>query len=97
MANFTCEPRLSPLTIIVGEEDLIAIESQDKIRAEAKRQGFTERVSFNFDGNSDYSPLLQSIGDMSLFGEKNSLKSGLQLEIQGLRKVQQPWKHLQKL
>lgn len=86
MANFTCEPRLSPLTIIVGEEDLIAIESQDKIRAEAKRQGFTERVSFNFDGNSDYSPLLQSIGDMSLFGEKKLIEIRLTTGNPGLKK-----------
>lgn len=87
MANFAgTSVRLNPLTIIVGEEDLIAIESLDQIRAEARKQGFTERVGFNFDGTSDYSPLLQSMGDMSLFGEKKLIEIRLTTGNPGLKK-----------
>lgn len=87
MVNFSRAPvDLAPLTIIVGEEDLIAIESQDQIRAKARTQGFTERISFNFDGLSDYSPLLQSIGDMSLFGEKKLIEIRLTTGNPGLKK-----------
>ncbi len=87
MANFTRPPvQLNPLTIIVGEEDLIAIETQDAIRGEAAKRGFTERVSFNFDGNSDYSPLLLSMGDMSLFGEKKLIEVRLMTGNPGLKK-----------
>ncbi len=65
---------LAPLTVIVGEEPLLAIEAQDAIRAEAFRQGFTERCSFQYDGNSNYTPLLEALNDMSLFGEKKIIE-----------------------
>ncbi len=66
--------KLSPLTIIVGEELLIAIETQDAIRNEAFKQGYTERHSFQFDGNSNYSPLLEALSSMSLFDEKKIIE-----------------------
>ncbi|MCD8340193.1 MAG: DNA polymerase III subunit delta [Burkholderiales bacterium] len=65
---------LDPLTVIVGEEPFLAIEAQDNIRAKAFKQGFTERCSFQFDGTSNWTPFLEALSTVSLFGEKKIIE-----------------------
>ena len=62
---------LPRLWFLLGSEPLLAIEAQDAIRAAAFKAGYSERKSFVFEGNADYSPLYEALGDQSLFGEKN--------------------------
>lgn len=59
-----------PLWVVFGDEPLLALEVEDAIRNKAKAFGFTERKVFAFDGNSDYSPMIEALSDLSLFGEK---------------------------
>lgn len=61
---------LPRLWFLLGSEPLLAIEAQDAIRAVAFKAGYSERKSFVFEGNADYSPLYEALGDQSLFGEK---------------------------
>ena len=63
-----------PLWFILGSEPLLAIEKQDAIRAAATKQGYTERKSFVFEGNADFSALYEALGDLSLFGEKTIIE-----------------------
>lgn len=65
---------LPPLWFLLGSEPLLTIEAQDAIRAAAKSAGYTERKSFVFEGNADFSPLYEALGDQSLFGEKNLIE-----------------------
>lgn len=58
----------------MGEEPLLVLESEDAIRKTAQKIGFTERRSFAFDGNSDYTPFIEALSDLSLFGEKQLLE-----------------------
>lgn len=68
------EGNLPPLWFLLGSEPLLAIEAQDAIRAAAKKAGYSERKSFVFEGNADYSELYEALGDQSLFGEKNLIE-----------------------
>ena len=67
---------LPRLWFLLGSEPLLAIEAQDAIRAAAFKAGYSERKSFVFEGNADYSPLYEALGDQSLFGEKNLIEVG---------------------
>lgn len=68
------EGSLPPLWFLLGSEPLLTIEAQDAIRLAAKKAGYTERKSFVFEGNSDFSALYEALGDQSLFGEKNLIE-----------------------
>lgn len=65
---------LPALWFLAGSEPLLILEAQDAIRAAARKQGFTDRKSFVFDGNSDYAPLYDACSAMSLFGEKTLIE-----------------------
>lgn len=65
---------LPRLWFLLGSEPLLAIEAQDAIRDAAFKAGYSERKSFVFEGNADYSPLYEALGDQSLFGEKNLIE-----------------------
>jgi DNA polymerase III subunit delta len=62
---------LKTLYTLHGDEALLIQEAADAIRAEAKKQGFTERVVHTVAGaHFDWSEVLASGGSMSLFGDK---------------------------
>lgn len=58
---------LPRLWFLLGSEPLLAIEAQDAIRAAAFKAGYSERKSFVFEGNADYSPLTKHSANQSLF------------------------------
>lgn len=62
------------LWFITGDEPLLALEAEDQIRAVARKAGYSDRRTFAFDGNSDYTPLIDALADMSLFGEKQLIE-----------------------
>lgn len=62
---------LKSLYTLHGDEALLVQEAADAIRAEARKQGFTERVVHTVAGaHFDWSEVLASGGSMSLFGDK---------------------------
>lgn len=63
-----------PLWVVTGDEPLLALRVEDEIRRKAKECGYTERKVFAFDGNSDYSPVIEALSDLSLFGEKQLIE-----------------------
>jgi DNA polymerase III subunit delta len=62
---------MKSLYTLHGDEALLVQEAADSIRAEAKKQGYTERVVHTVAGaHFDWSEVLASGGSMSLFGDK---------------------------
>ena len=62
---------LKSLYTLHGDEALLIQEAADAIRAEARKQGYTERVAHTVAGaHFDWSEVLASGGSMSLFGDK---------------------------
>lgn len=73
------------LWFLVGSEPLLILEAQDAIRSAAKEAGFTDRKSFVFDGNADYTDLYDACSAMSLFGEKTIIEVTLPRATIGLK------------
>jgi DNA polymerase III subunit delta len=62
---------LRPLYTLHGDEPLLQQEAADAIRAEARRQGYTERTVHTVSGaNFDWSAVLAAGGSLSLFADK---------------------------
>ncbi|MFC5299998.1 DNA polymerase III subunit delta [Azospira restricta] len=59
---------LKPVYVAWGDEPLLVIEAADAIRAAARRQGFDEREVLTALAGFDWNQLLQSAGNLSLFG-----------------------------
>jgi len=59
---------LKPVYVAWGDEPLLVIEAADAIRAAARRQGFDEREVMTALAGFDWNQLLQSAGNLSLFG-----------------------------
>jgi DNA polymerase-3 subunit delta len=66
---------LRSLYTLYGDETLLVQEAVDAIRAEARRQGFTERSSFTVAGaHFDWGEVLAAAGSMSLFADKQIIE-----------------------
>ena len=62
---------LKPLYTLHGDEPLLIQEAADAIRAAARAEGYTERTVFTVAGaHFDWSAVLASGGEMSLFGDR---------------------------
>lgn len=62
---------LQPLYTVHGDEPLLVQEATDTIRALARAQGFTERVSYTVSGaHFDWSEVLAAAGSLSLFADR---------------------------
>ena len=62
--------RLGPLYVVHGDEHLLAIEAADRIRAAARRGGFTERDVLHVDRHFRWNRLVESGQSQSLFGDR---------------------------
>jgi len=67
------EKTLVPVYLIAGDEPLQQMEAVDAIRAEAQRQGFSERQVIHVESGFDWSLLEGEAAAMSLFAEKKIL------------------------
>ena len=66
---------LRSLYTLHGDEPLLLQEAADAIRAEARKQGFTERSSFTVAGaHFDWGEVLAAAGSMSLFADKQIIE-----------------------
>jgi DNA polymerase-3 subunit delta len=62
---------LKSLYTLHGDEPLLIQEAADTLRAAARQQGYTERTVFTVAGaHFDWSAVLASGGEMSLFGDR---------------------------
>jgi DNA polymerase-3 subunit delta len=65
---------LTPLYTIYGEEALLALEAADRIRAQARAAGHTEREVLTVEAGFDWSLLAMSGNSLSLFGTRRILE-----------------------
>ncbi len=65
---------LQPVYIISGDEPLQVSECADRIRQEARNQGFTERKVYHVDNSFDWRELLETANSLSLFAEKKIIE-----------------------
>jgi DNA polymerase-3 subunit delta len=60
--------------LVSGDEELLAGEAADAIRAAARSQGFTEREVFFFERGADWGEMSASARNLSLFGSRRILE-----------------------
>lgn len=65
---------ISPLYTVYGAEPLLILEAIDRIRAEAKKAGFTEREVLVTESGFRWNELGMSAASQSLFGDKKILE-----------------------
>ena len=65
---------LAQLYVITSDEHLLALEAADKIRAAARRQGYTERDVLSVERSFKWGELLAANQEMSLFGDKKLIE-----------------------
>ncbi|VAW61940.1 DNA polymerase III delta subunit [hydrothermal vent metagenome] len=66
--------QLAAIYFICGDEPLQVMESADRIRAEARKQNYTEREVMDVDAQFDWNLLLDAGNSLSLFAEKRILE-----------------------
>lgn len=65
---------LAPLYAVHGEETLLALEAADRIREEARRQGFGERELMIVERGFDWGRLLAGAASLSLFATRRLIE-----------------------
>lgn len=65
---------LAPLYLVHGEETLLALEAGDRIRAEARRQGYGERELMIAERGFEWGRLLASGATLSLFAARRLIE-----------------------
>lgn len=65
---------LLPVYVVSGDEPLLAQESADAVRYEARKKGFSGREVFHGDGNFDWGNLHNEANALSLFAEKKIIE-----------------------
>ena len=83
---------LKPVYVVHGDEPLLAQEAADTLRAEARKQGYTERQVFIVSGaHFDWASVIAASQAMSLFADKQLIEiripGGKPGEIRGARFV----------
>lgn len=68
------EKSLQPLYVVHGDEPLLAIECADKVRAAARRDGYSEREVFTVESGFDWSSLTMASNSLSLFASQRLLE-----------------------
>ncbi|HEY9278457.1 MAG TPA: DNA polymerase III subunit delta [Eoetvoesiella sp.] len=61
---------LDPLYVVSGDEPLLVTETMDGLRAAASAAGYGERISLVLDARSDWSAVIASTQNISLFGDR---------------------------
>ncbi|MGH6692057.1 MAG: DNA polymerase III subunit delta [Gammaproteobacteria bacterium] len=65
---------LAPLYTVHGQETLLALEAADRIRQQARAQGYSEREVLIAEAGFDWSQLAMSANSLSLFGSRRILE-----------------------
>ncbi len=65
---------LAPVYLVHGDEPLLALEAADRVRAAARKRGFTEREVFEASRSFDWSEFAHAAGSLSLFSDKKLIE-----------------------
>ena len=65
---------LAQLYVITSDEHLLALEAADKIRAAARKQGYTERDVLSVERSFKWGELLAANQELSLFGDRKMIE-----------------------
>ena len=65
---------LAPCYLLFGEEPLQKLEAIDTLRAAARQQGYSERISLTADAQFDWQELSNELQAMSLFAERRLIE-----------------------
>ena len=65
---------LKPLYTLYGEETLLALEAVDRVRAQARADGYSEREVLTVESGFDWSRLAMSGNSLSLFASRRILE-----------------------
>jgi DNA polymerase-3 subunit delta len=65
---------LQPLYTVYGDEALLALEAADRIRAQARAAGYTEREVLSVESGFNWSALAMTGNSLSLFGARRILE-----------------------
>ncbi len=65
---------LAPLYTIVGEEPLLALEAEDRLRARAREQGYDERQLLIVESGFDWGSLAAAGASLSLFAQRRLIE-----------------------
>lgn len=65
---------LAPAYVVHGDEDLLVLETVDRIRASARSRGFDERNSFTVEGRFNWQEPLRALQGGSLFSSRTLLE-----------------------
>lgn len=68
---------LAPLYVVAGEEPLLIQESLDAIRAQARKDGYSEREVLDADKNFNWQRLLDAGASLSLFATRRIIELNL--------------------
>ncbi|MYM64653.1 DNA polymerase III subunit delta [Pseudomaricurvus sp. HS19] len=66
--------QLAPVYLVCGDEPLLAQETCDQIRQQARANGFSERELYHADAGFDWEGLLTAANSLSLFAERKILE-----------------------
>jgi len=66
--------QLLPVYLVNGDEPLLAQEACDEIRKKCRKEGFTERLSWQVDRSFDWNQLLEEADSLSLFGDRKLIE-----------------------
>ena len=61
---------LPPIVLLAGEEPLLIQEALDAVRAAAKKQGYSERITLNVEPGFRWQQVFDQCASMSLFAER---------------------------
>ena len=66
LARSAKDGRLDPFWLLTGSDAFLAVEAGDAIRAEARRQGYTDRQVLDMNASADWSRLTMAAADIGM-------------------------------
>ena len=70
LARSAKDGRLDPFWLLTGSDAFLAVEAGDAIRAEARRQGYTDRQVLDMNASADWSRLTMAAADIGMFDDR---------------------------
>ena len=70
LARSAKDGRLDPFWLLTGSDAFLAVEAGDAIRAEARRQGYTDRQVLDMNASADWSRLPMAAADIGMFDDR---------------------------
>ncbi len=65
---------LDPFWLVTGAEELLMIESADRIRSRARELGYADREVIELKGNASWAPLISAADSVGLFSDRKFLE-----------------------